>query len=52
AKAVNDYLVEAGISAYRLEFKGFGESQPIAENTSPEGRAKNRRTTFEILRKP
>ncbi|MEM6723485.1 MAG: OmpA family protein [Bacteroidota bacterium] len=51
AKAVNDYLVEAGISPYRLEFKGFGETQPIAENTSPEGRAKNRRTTFEILRK-
>ena len=43
AKAVRDYLVENGIDAARLSVKGYGESDPVADNASKEGRAKNRR---------
>ncbi|HRY33488.1 MAG TPA: OmpA family protein [Bacteroidales bacterium] len=51
AKSVNDYLVEKGIPAGRLSYKGFGESKAVAPNTSEEGRAKNRRTVFVIVGK-
>ena len=51
AKSVYNYLVEHGISKERLSYKGFGESQPIADNDTEEGRAKNRRTEFEVIRK-
>lgn len=49
AKAVVDYLVQMGISHNRLEFRGFGSLQPIGDNTTPDGRAKNRRVEFKIL---
>ena len=48
AKAVYDFLVENGISANRMTFKGFGASQPIATNDTDEGRATNRRTAFRV----
>jgi outer membrane protein OmpA-like peptidoglycan-associated protein/tetratricopeptide (TPR) repeat protein len=51
AKAVVDYLIAHGIDNKRLEFKGFGESQPIVENETEEGRQLNRRTEFKILQK-
>lgn len=51
AKAVVAYLVEKGISAKRLEYKGYGETKPIATNETDEGRQQNRRTEFKILSK-
>ncbi len=51
AFTVMSYLQRNGIDADRLEFEGFGESDPIATNDTPEGRAKNRRTEFVVLEK-
>jgi outer membrane protein OmpA-like peptidoglycan-associated protein/tetratricopeptide (TPR) repeat protein len=51
AKSCVDYLVAHGIAMSRLEFKGYGESQPIATNDTEEGMALNRRTEFKILSK-
>lgn len=51
AKAVMNYLILEGISPSRLEYKGYGESKPIASNNTAEGRSKNRRTEFVILSK-
>jgi outer membrane protein OmpA-like peptidoglycan-associated protein len=48
AKSVLDYLVEKRIAPTRLKCKGFGESKPLDSNDTVEGRAKNRRTEFEI----
>ncbi len=49
AQAVVDYMILAGLDASRLRAKGYGESVPIADNSTNEGRAKNRRTEFEIV---
>jgi outer membrane protein OmpA-like peptidoglycan-associated protein len=49
AKAVYDYLIEQGLDTARLEFKGFGDTVPIADNNTVDGRALNRRTEFRIL---
>lgn len=55
AESTVNYLISKGISPDRLTSKGYGESQPIARNTNPDGtdnpagRAKNRRTEFKIL---
>jgi OOP family OmpA-OmpF porin len=43
ANSVRDYLITQGVPADRLEAKGFGKSQPVASNDTPEGRAMNRR---------
>ncbi|MFZ6052321.1 OmpA family protein [Halocola ammonii] len=51
AQSVVDYLMKNGIDRDRLSAKGFGESKPIATNETEEGRAKNRRTEFEIIGK-
>lgn len=50
ASAVRNYLILQGIAAIRLSAQGFGSSMPVSENTSAEGRAKNRRVELEILK--
>lgn len=52
ADSVRAYLVEQGVPAGQLEAKGYGESQPIADNTSNEGRATNRRVVMLVLDNP
>lgn len=49
AESVRNYLISEGISATRVTAVGYGESQPIAPNDTPAGRAQNRRTAFQIL---
>lgn len=49
AKSVYDYLVEKGISAERLSFKGYGESQPLSTNETESGKSENRRTEIKII---
>ncbi|HAL83800.1 MAG TPA: hypothetical protein DCO83_17460 [Mucilaginibacter sp.] len=51
AKSVYQYLISNKIDASRLVFKGYGETQPVAPNTTDEGRQKNRRTEFKIIAK-
>lgn len=51
ADAVRDYLINEGIQPSRIVSVGYGESRPIADNETEEGRAKNRRTQFKILDK-
>lgn len=46
AKAVKDRLIDMGISANRLKSTGWGESKPIGENGTAEGKANNRRVEF------
>jgi OOP family OmpA-OmpF porin len=49
ANAVKEYLVSQGISGSRIETRGYGESQPVADNESAIGRAKNRRVEIKVL---
>lgn len=49
AGAVVSYLVSHGISRSRVTAVGYGETQPIADNRTTEGRARNRRTEFTVM---
>jgi outer membrane protein OmpA-like peptidoglycan-associated protein len=48
AKAVRDYLVAGGIDASRIETVGYGETQPVADNSTRDGRAQNRRVELDV----
>lgn len=48
AASVKDYLVEGGIDAGRLSSKGYGESKPLDNNKTREGRANNRRVEINL----
>jgi uncharacterized repeat protein (TIGR01451 family) len=49
AKAVMDYLVEIGIDPSRMVATGYGPFRPVATNTTPEGRSKNRRVELNVV---
>jgi OOP family OmpA-OmpF porin len=49
ARAVADYLISTGLAADRFTVKGYGESDPVADNGTAEGRARNRRVELRIL---
>ncbi len=49
ATSVRAYLVDKGVAADRMEVKGFGESKPIADNSTRAGRVKNRRVELKVI---
>ena len=52
AESVKAYLVSQGIPAARIKTEGKGESQPVADNASADGRAKNRRVEIDVVAGP
>jgi len=49
AESVKAYLTSKGIAANRVYTEGKGEKQPVADNKTKEGRAKNRRVEIEVI---
>lgn len=49
AKSILDLLVKYGLKKSNIEVQGFGKKQPVADNTTEDGRAQNRRVSVEIL---
>ncbi|MEO8845478.1 MAG: OmpA family protein [Kofleriaceae bacterium] len=50
AASVKQYLVDHGVAAERLASKGYGQTRPVGDNKTDEGRAQNRRVEIHILR--
>jgi outer membrane protein OmpA-like peptidoglycan-associated protein len=50
AEAIRLFLVSEGVDPARLSATGYGESRPIADNATAEGRAENRRVEFKVIR--
>lgn len=49
AKEVVDYLLDKGLPEYRIKYKGYGKSKPIASDKTPLGRQRNQRVEIKIL---
>jgi len=49
AKTVRNFLISFGVDANRLTFRGYGEAQPIADNSTADGRATNRRVELRLV---
>lgn len=52
AESVRDYLIAQGVDATRLQAKGYGETQPIADNATKAGQAENRRVVMKVIANP
>jgi len=52
ADSVRTYLLDQGVTAGALVAKGYGESQPVADNKTAEGRAQNRRVVMYVVNNP
>jgi len=48
AKRCYDYLVSKGVAATRMAHAGYGETKPVADNKTADGRSQNRRVEFEL----
>jgi outer membrane protein OmpA-like peptidoglycan-associated protein len=51
AKSVADYLITKGVLQTQVQYHGYGNAKPIAENTTEEGRQKNRRIEIKVIQK-
>lgn len=51
AESVKNYLLEQGIGSHRVSAKGYGQTYPIADNSTKEGRELNRRVEFKVTKK-
>lgn len=51
AESVVRYLIEKGIDPHRIEYAGYGFTQPLASNETDEGRKTNRRVAFKVIKK-
>ena len=49
AKACNNYLVSKGVSATRITTNSYGETKPVSDNKTADGRAKNRCSVLELF---
>ncbi len=49
AQVVRDYLINNGVDPGRLKYKGYGEKEPLFDNSTEEGMRKNRRTEIKVL---
>ena len=49
AKSVHDYFVSHGVSASRLSYRGYGLTNPVADNATAEGRQQNRRVELKVV---
>ncbi len=50
AKSVAEYIVSLGLPTSRITYKGYGKRNPVATNSTPEGRAKNQRVEMKVVR--
>ncbi len=49
AESVYQYLIDSGIRSEQVRYRGYGESQPLADNATEQGRQQNRRIEFRVL---